>query len=152
MLKGYKDLVGSLILCTFAVEISNGTEDNIKTITIMNKKQIIERAFRAKAKLDQQENKVRNGIYARMHKLLVSYGNTIVFDNPIWVANWDDPEYPLTITEVRGTTDGNVEVHYKNNNMELDDWDDFGQYATSDMSYVLDRAIDYVQIQWNVKL
>ena len=118
----------------------------------MNKKQIIERAFRAKAKLDQQENKVRDGIYARMHKLLAYYGKTIVFNMPIWVANWDDPEYPLTITEVRGTTDGNVEVHYKNNNMELDDWDDFGQYATSDMSYVLDRAIDYVQLEWNVKL
>lgn len=30
MLKGYKDLVASLFLCTFATEISNGTEDNFK--------------------------------------------------------------------------------------------------------------------------
>lgn len=123
----------------------NNTQQKVKT-------EYIRRMYAQKGELDKTENTLRDSIYNQLKELCKMYDKTIEFDNPIWVANWDDPEYPITITEVRGTTDDRVEVHYKNNNMELDDWDDFTQYATSDMSYVLDKAIEVVQGLWNVVL
>jgi hypothetical protein len=37
VLKWYKDLVVSLFLCTFATEIRNSSEDNLKSIQVMTK-------------------------------------------------------------------------------------------------------------------
>ena len=81
------------------------------------------------------------------------YGKTIEFDDSIDVRNQEDITILIQVSKIRLSDYDGVEVYYHDYYNSSDgDWDDFTNYTTDDMSYILDRAIEAIEGLWNVKL
>jgi hypothetical protein len=106
-----------------------------------------------KGELDKTETALRDSIYNQLKELCKMYGKTIEFGTPIDVCNQEDCTNLIKISKVRLPDYDGVEVYWHEYyNPSNGEWDDFANYKTDDMSYILDRAIEGIQSLWNVKL
>lgn len=124
----------------------NDTQQRLKT-------EYIRRMYAQKGELDKAETTLRDSIYNQLKELCKMYGKTIEFKYSIDVSNSDDCTNLIKISKVRLSDYDGVEVYWHEYyNPSNGDWDDFTNYKTDDMSYILDRAIGDIHILWNVVL
>lgn len=124
----------------------NNIQQRLKTEYIRN-------MYVRKGELDKAETALRNSIYNQLKELCQMYGKTIEFDKSIDVYNNEDSTIPIKVSKIRYSDYDGVEVYYHEYYNPSDgEWDDFTQYSTDDMSYLLDRAIEALHSFWNVDL
>jgi len=124
----------------------NNTQQRLKT-------EYIRRMYVQKGGLDKTETTLRDSIYNQLKELCKLYGKTIVFDDSIDVRNQENITILIQVSKIRLSDYDGVEVYYHEyDNSSVGDWDDFTNYTTDDMSYILDRAIQLIQNLWNVDL
>lgn len=124
----------------------NSAQQRLKT-------EYIRRMYVQKGELDKTETALKDSIYNQLKELCKMYGKTIEFDDSIDVCNQEDIIIPIQVSKIRLSDYDGVEVYYHNYYNSSDgDWDDFTNYTTDDMSYILDRAIELIQSLWNVDL
>jgi hypothetical protein len=125
---------------------ANNTQQRLKT-------EYIKRMYVQKGELDKTETALRDSIYNQLKELCKMYGKTIEFELPINVCNQEDCAHLIKVSKIRLSDYDGVEVYWQGYYNSSDgDWDDFTNYKTDDMSYILDRAIEGIQSLWNVKL
>lgn len=125
---------------------ANNTQQDLKT-------EYIKRMYVQKGELDKTETTLRDSIYNQLKELCKMYGKTIEFERPINVCNQVDCTYLIKVSKIRLSDYDGVEVYWQGYyDSSNGDWDDFTNYKTDDMSYILDRAIEGIQSLWNVKL
>ena len=124
----------------------NNTQQRLKT-------EYIRCMYKQKGELDKVETTLRDSIYNQLKELCKMYGKTIEFDNSIDVCNQEDCAVLIKISKIRLSDYDGVEIYYHQYYDSSDgDWDDFTNYTTDDMSYILDRAIETIHSLWNVDL
>lgn len=117
------------------------------------KTEYIRRMYVQKGELDKTETALRDSIYNQLKELCKMYGKTIEFDTPIDVCNQEDCTNLIKISKIRLPDYDGVEVYWHEYyNPSNGEWDDFANYKTDDMSYILDRAIEGIHSLWNVDL
>ena len=125
---------------------ANNTQQRLKTEYIRN-------MYLQKGELDKTETTLRDKIYNQLKELCKMYGKTIEFELPIDVCNQEDCTNLIKISKIRLSDYDGVEVYWHEYYNPSDgEWDDFANYKTDDMSYILDRAIEAIHSLWNVNL
>ena len=124
----------------------NNTQQRLKT-------EYIRYMYKQKGELDKAETTLRDNIYNQLKELCKMYGKAIEFELPIDASNQEDCTNLIKISKARLSDYDGVEVYWcEYYNPSDGEWDDFTNYKTDDMSYILDRAIEVIHSLWNVNL
>ena len=107
----------------------------------------------SKAKLDDKETKLRDGIYKQLYKLIKAYGEEVLpLDSRVMVCAPDIATDNVELISAYIDDFNMVAFRYK----ELNSWDggqmDFTDVNTSELSDALDFAIMSLENKWEVEL
>lgn len=107
----------------------------------------------SQAKLVDKDNKLREGIYKQLYKLIKAYGEEVLpLDSRVMVSAPDIANDNVELISAYIDDFNMVAFRYK----ELNSWDggqmDFTDVNTSELSDVLDFAIISLEKKWEVEL